>query len=127
MFTTPVTFDRLPEAVVYLIERVSALQDELRELRDALAPPSTDGSPFITAKEACKLLGECKNTLYEKARAGIIPAYKNPGGKAWRFIRSELLEYMASGKPKSQREKYDEMVAEMNKGLRPGGRNRISR
>lgn len=127
MFTTPVTFDRLPEAVVYLIERVSALQDELRELRNVLAPPSTDSSPFITAKEACKLLGECKNTLYEKARAGIIPAYKNPGGKAWRFIRSELLEYMASGKPKSQKEKYDEMVAEMNKGLRPGGRNRMSR
>ena len=121
------TFDRLPEAVVYLIERVSALQDELRELRNALAPPSTDGSPFITAKEACKLLGECKNTLYEKARAGIIPAYKNPGGKSWRFIKSELLEYMASGKPKSQQEKYDEMVAEMNKGLRPGGRNRLSR
>ena len=23
--------------------------------------------------------------------------------------------------------KYDEMVAEMNKGLRPGGRNRLSR
>ena len=52
---------------------------------------------------------------------------KNPGGKAWRFIKSELLEYMASGKPKSQQEMYDEMVAEMNKGLRPGGRNRISR
>jgi hypothetical protein len=34
---------------------------------------------------------------------------------------------MASGKPKSQQEKYDEMVAEMNKGLRPGGRNRLSR
>lgn len=127
MFTTPVTFDRLPEAVVYLIERVSALQDELRELRNALAPPSKDNSPFITTKEACLLLGECKNTLYEKARAGIIPAYKNPGGKSWRFIKSELLEYMASGKPKSQQEKYDEMVAEMNKGLRPGGRNRLSR
>ena len=126
MFTTPVTFDRLPEAVVYLIERVSALQDELRELRNALAPPSKDSSPFITTKEACQLLGECKNTLYEKARAGIIPACKNPGGKSWRFIKSELLEYMASGKPKSQQEKYDEMVAEMNKGLRPGGRNRLS-
>ncbi len=127
MFTTPVTFDRLPEAVVYLIERVSALQDELRELRNALAPPSKDSSPFITTKEACQLLGECKNTLYEKARARIIPAYKNPGGKSWRFIKSELLEYMASGKPKSQQEKYDEMVAEMNKGLRPGGRNRLNR
>ena len=127
MFTTPVTFDRLPEAVVYLIERVSALQDELRELRNALAPPSKDSSPFITTKEACQLLGECKNTLYEKARAGIIPAYKNPGGKSWRFIKSELLEYMASGKPKSQQEKHDEMFAEINKGLRPGRRNCLSR
>lgn len=127
MFTSPVTFDRLPEAVVYLIQRVTDLQDELRELRNALAPPTKDSSPFITTKEACKLLGECKNTLYEKARAGIIPAYKNPGGKAWRFIKSELLEYMASGKPKTQQEVYDEMVAELNKGLRPGGRNRMSR
>lgn len=40
--------------------------------------------------------------------------------------RSELLEYMASGKPKSQQEKYDELIAEMNKRLRPSGRNRIS-
>ena len=127
MFTTPVTFDRLPEAVVYLIERVSALQDELRELRNALAPPSKDSSPYIPTKDACQQLGESKNTHYENARAGIISAYKNPGGKSWRFIKSELLEYMASGKPKSQQEKYDEMVAEMNKGLRPGGRNCLSR
>ncbi len=125
--TSTLTFDKLPEVVAYLADRVNDLLSEMKELRSMIAPSDKDRSPFITTKEACQLLGECKNTLYEKARAGIIPAYKNPGGKSWRFIKSELLEYMTSGKPKSQQEKYDEMVAEMNKGLRPGGRNRLSR
>lgn len=124
---TCITFDKLPEAVTYLTEMVSHLLGELRELRHALSPPKQVAPAFISTKEACALLGECKNTLYSKARNGIIPAYKNPGGKGWRFIRSELLDYMASGKPKSQSQVYDEMVAEMNKGLRPGGRNKSPR
>ena len=126
MFNTPLTFDKLPEAVVYLTELVTRLQGELRELRNSLAPPADkDASPFISTKEACALLGECKNTLYAKVRSGIIPAYKSPGSKSWRFIKSELMAYMKSGRRKSQAEVYDEMVAEMSKGLRPGGRNKL--
>ena len=124
---TSITFDKLPEAVTYLTGLVMSLLGELRELRNALSPPTKAAPDFISTKEACALLGECKNTLYNKARNGTIPAYKNPGGKGWRFIRSELLDYMASGKPKSQAQVYDEMVAEMNKGLRPGGRNKSCR
>lgn len=127
MFPTTITFDKLPDAVVYLIGQITRLHDELRELRSSLSPPATTEPPFITAQEAAEILGENKNTIYEKARAGIIPAYKNPGSKSWRFVRSELLDYLASGKRKSPGETYDEMVAEMNKGLRPGGRNKLSR
>jgi len=59
MFNTPLTFDKLPEAVVYLTELVTRLQGELRELRNSLAPPADkDASPFISTKEACALLGE---------------------------------------------------------------------
>ncbi|WP_289832919.1 helix-turn-helix domain-containing protein, partial [uncultured Muribaculum sp.] len=106
---------------------VTSLLGELRELRNSLSPPQQVAPEFISTKEACALLGECKNTLYNKARNGVVPGYKNPGGKGWRFIRSELLDYMASGKPKSQAQAYDEMVAEINKGLRPGGRNKSCR
>ena len=42
-----------------------------------------------------------------------------PAAKAGALSGSELLDYMASGKPKSQAQAYDEMVVEMNKGLRP--------
>ena len=124
---TCITFDKLPEAVTYLTEMVSYLRGEIRELRNALSPPKQTAPDFISTKEACAILGECKNTLYNKARNGIIPAYRTPGGKSWRFIRSELLDYMASGKPKSQSQQYDEMIAEMSKGLRPGGRNKPRR
>lgn len=124
---TSITFDKLPEAVTYLTGLVNTLLGELRELRNTLSPPKDEASDFIDSKEACAILGECRNTLYNKARSGTIPAYKNPGGKGWRFKRGELLGYMASGKPKSHAQKYDEMVAEMNKGLRPGGRNKSPR
>lgn len=124
---TSITFDKLPEAVTYLTGLVTNLLGELRELRNALSPPKDEASDFIGSEEACAILGECRNTLYNKARNGIVPAYKNPGGKGWRFKRGELLEYMSSGKPKSQAQVYDEMVAEMSKGLRPGGRNKCCR
>ena len=124
---TSISFDKLPEAVTYLTALVTSLLGELRELRNALSPPQKVTPDFISTKEACALLVECKNNLYKKARNGVVPAYKSPGGKGWRFIRSELLDYMASGKPKSQAQAYDEMVAEMNKGLRPGGRNKSCR
>lgn len=119
--------ENLPEAFVYLIRQVCALKDEIQELRKTVAPSKPANSPFISTKEACAMLGECKNSLYEKARNGLIPAYKTPGGRTWKFLRHELLEYLANHKPKKKESSYDDMVAEMNQGLRPGRRNYLAK
>ena len=52
--------DKLPEAVTYLTALVTSLLGELRELRNALSPPPQVAPEFISTKEACALLGECK-------------------------------------------------------------------
>jgi len=53
----------------------------------------------IDAREAAEFLHIHPDTLKERARAGLIKAYR-PGRK-WVFLKSDLLEYLKTQQPES--------------------------
>lgn len=50
----------------------------------------------LNANEAAELLKLHQKTVYKMAQQGKIPA-KRVGSRNWRFLRSELLEYIRGG------------------------------
>ena len=52
----------------------------------------TEDLEVLTAEEAADLLRVSSKTILALAREGAIPGEKV--GRAWRFLRSDLLEYV---------------------------------
>lgn len=121
MLQNSITFDELPGAVSSLVSLVRELANEVRELRAQLT--SERGKPksntkFIGLAEACEILGKAKSTVYRLAKEGLIPAYKVPGEKEWRFIENELVEHVKGNKRQSSVFSFAEMEAEICRGTR---------
>jgi len=57
--------------------------------------PSDDHDEVLTPDEVAAMLKVSKKTVLRQARLGDLPAGKV--GRAWRFRRSELLEFLTSG------------------------------
>ena len=87
-----ITFDKLPEAVTYLTEQVSAI----KEMVSALRPPIPEEKSLIGIDEACEVIQKAKPTIYALVRKEIIPAYKR--GKKLYFYKEELLQWIESGR-----------------------------
>ena len=83
-----ITFDKLPEAVTYLTEQVSAI----KEMVSALRPPIPEEKSLIGIDEACEVIQKAEPTIYALVRKGIIPAYKR--GKKLYFYKEELLQWV---------------------------------
>lgn len=127
MYNNTITFDELPGAVSSLVNLVRELADEVRELRAQLT--SERGNPksntkFIGLAEACEILGKAKSTVYRLAKEGLVPAYKVPGEKEWRFIESELVEHVKENKRQSSVLSFAEMESEISRGTRAKSINR---
>lgn len=101
-----ITFEKLPQAVSYLIEKVESLTDLLENQK---AAPQKRLPIEIDA--ACKLIYKAKPTIYSLVSKGLIPCYKN--GKKLYFYEDELLNWVAQGKRKTQFELRAEIEAEM--------------
>lgn len=127
MYNNTITFDELPGAVSSLVNLVRELADEVRELRAQLT--SERGKPksntkFIGLAEAYEILGKAKSTVYRLAKEGLVPAYKVPGEKEWRFIESELVEHVKENKRQSSVLSFAEMESEISRGTRAKSINR---
>ena len=127
MYNNTITFDELPGAVSSLVNLVRELADEVRELRTHLT--SERGKPksntkFIGLAEASEILGKAKSTVYRLAKEGLVPAYKVPGEKEWRFIESELVEHVTGNKRQSSVLSFAEMESEISRGTRAKSINR---
>lgn len=127
MYNNTITFDELPSAVSSLVNLVRELADEVRELRAQLT--SERGKPksntkFIGLAEAYEILGKAKSTVYRLAKEGLVPAYKVPGEKEWRFIESELVEHVKENKRQSSVLSFAEMESEISRGTRAKSINR---
>ena len=103
-----ITFDKLPQAVGYLIEQV----ERTHKIVAALQPQTAiDKHRIVEIDEACKITRKAKPTIYTLARKGLIPAYKR--GKRLYFYEDELLKWIEEGRKVISTKSYDEMLASM--------------
>ncbi|MDR1091368.1 MAG: helix-turn-helix domain-containing protein [Prevotella sp.] len=114
-----ITFDKLPEAVAYLIKEVS----ELKDLVVTKQNQPTEKRVPIEIEEACRLIMKAKPTVYALMRKGLIPCYKR--GKKLFFFEDELMAWIAGGKKKNIEELKEEVETRINQGIRrrPSHRN----
>lgn len=54
-----------------------------------------EDAEVLTADEAAHLLRVSTKTILTLARDGVLPGEKV--GRAWRFVRADLLEYLSRG------------------------------
>lgn len=109
------SFDKLPEAVACLIEKVTEIKS-LIEIRKE-NPLDKEPTP-IGIDKACRILQKAKPTIYALVRKGLLPCYKR--GKKLFFFEDELLSWIRTGKKKT----IHEIVAEMEADLYPKSRKR---
>ncbi|MEX2623749.1 MAG: helix-turn-helix domain-containing protein [Acidimicrobiia bacterium] len=53
-----------------------------------------DLPPILDAAQVAELLGMNVQMVRRYAREGRLPAYKIPGGRTFRFITSEIFEFL---------------------------------
>ena len=92
--TEKVTFDRMPEALMRILEEIHAVRVDIAGLR-ATAQPSATRRP-IDIEEVCRLIGKAKPTVYALACQRKIPCYKC--GKKLYFYEDEILGWIESGR-----------------------------
>lgn len=63
----------------------------------------------LTAEQAAEFLQTSVHTVKRRAREGMIPAAKV--GREWRFLKSQLLEWLAAGGTRHYEELVDEGLA----------------
>lgn len=49
---------------------------------------------IIDLAEACELLGVAKVTMYGYLKRGVVPAFKYPGSRVWKFDRGQLEQWL---------------------------------
>ncbi len=107
MCADKITFDKLPEAVAFLIQEVS----QIRELVEKNKSQSVEKRKPIEIDEACSFVKKAKPTIYALVRKGLIPCYKN--GKKLYFFEDELMQWISNGKKKT----IEEIKAEIESQL----------
>ncbi len=113
----PITFDKLPEAVSMLILEVRELKMALSEKQE----PKIATDKWMNLPELMEYLPDhpAAATIYSWVSSRKIPHHK--GAKALRFLKSEIDQWLAAGKRKSESELQTE--AEQYR-LRKGGVSR---
>jgi excisionase family DNA binding protein len=112
---TEITFETMPKAIRHLIEKVETIERTLQTQNEQ--PRETDG--WMNVEELRNYLPDhpAKATLYGWVSQRLIPHHK--GGKKLRFRKSEINNWLSSGK----RQSNDEVEAAAQEYLiRKGGR-----
>lgn len=110
------TFDKLPEAVAYLINEIA----QIKELVEGYQNPLPTKRVPVGIEEACRLIGKAKPTVYSLVRKRLLPCYKN--GKKLYFFEDELLEWISKGKKKTLQEIESEVETDYKKRFKNAGR-----
>ncbi len=95
------TFEQLPKAVTMLTQQVSELKQLLLESRQ---PNTSISQPeqLLNIQQAAEFLNLTVTTMYTKVSKGELPVMKR--GKRLYFSQTELLEYLKTGRKKSNTE-----------------------
>jgi len=97
MCTDEITFDKLPEAVAYLIKEITEIK-EMVVCNQNQNPLPVKRIP-IGIDDACRIISKAKPTVYALVRKRLLPCYKN--GKKLYFFEDELLEWIEKGRKKT--------------------------
>jgi excisionase family DNA binding protein len=90
-----ITFDQLPQAVSRLHEKLDNIELLLREVNHH----SPEADELLTIAQAAKFLHLSTPTIYGKVSRNEIPVNKQ--GKRLYFYKSELAEWIKSGRKKT--------------------------
>ena len=110
-----ITFDQLPQAVTRLHEKLDHIEQLLRDANNHF--PETD--ELLTIAQAAKFLNLSTPTIYGKVSRNEIPVNKQ--GKRLYFYKSELAEWIKSGRKKTVSEiaqEADEYLGNRKRGNR---------
>lgn len=108
-----ISFENLPKAVAHLIRDIA----EIKFLLERKEPPIIPQKKMpVDIKEACKIIGKAKPTVYTLVRKRLIPCYKN--GKKLYFFEDELLDWISKGRKKTLQEIKSEAEADFRKDLK---------
>lgn len=107
----PFTFEDLPDILGTLSLRVENIERLLKELKNKGAEPEDAG--LMGIMEASKLVNLSVATIYSKVCRNEIPVNKQ--GKKLYFLRSELLDWIKSGRVKTISEIQREVDQRFNK------------
>ena len=88
------TFEKLPEAVAMLLEKMERIERLLME-----QPSGEESNERMTVKQAATFLTLAVSTLYNKVSLKEIPVTKK--GKRLYFYKSELEAWIRSGRKSS--------------------------
>ncbi|MDR1181630.1 MAG: helix-turn-helix domain-containing protein [Bacteroidales bacterium] len=101
MDTKSITFDKLPEAVGYLIGKVESLEQAFLQMK---SEPEQPTDSWFDIDELMEYLPDkpAKPTVYGWVSNRQIPHHK--GGKKLRFRQSEIDAWLSSGKRLSESE-----------------------
>jgi len=94
------TFDQLPKAVTMLTNEVSELKKLLIEQSNL--QPTEKPEQLLTIQETAQFLNLAVPTIYSKVSKREIPVMKR--GKRLYFSSTELMEYIKTGRKKSNAE-----------------------
>lgn len=112
-----ITFEKLPEAVSYLIEKVESLEKALQLKEEQ---PIKQVDHWFNIDELRGYLSDhpAKATIYGWVHSRQVPYHK--GEKKLRFLKSEIDKWLLNGKRKSEDELQAEAVEYLNgkKGVR---------
>ncbi len=100
-----ITFETMPKAMAYLINKVEALEKALLEKNEVQVTP-TDRWLNIDELKAYLPDHPAKATIYGWVSRRKIPYHK--GGKKLRFLQSDIDAWLSSGKRRSENELRDE-------------------
>jgi len=110
-----ITFDQLPLAVSRLHEKL----DHIEQLLSEANKHSLDIDELLTIAQAAKFLNLSTPTIYGKVSRNEIPVNKQ--GKRLYFYKSELAEWIKSGRKKTVSEiaqEVDEYLANRKRANR---------
>jgi len=93
--TDTLTFEKLPEAVGLLLEKVARIESML----EGQPLPLSEQEDLITIKQASKFLDLAIPTLYSKVSRKEIPVNKQ--GKRLYFYKSELEHWIRQGRKRT--------------------------
>lgn len=97
MFSNEITFEKLPQAVEYLINKVERLETLLSVTKSEL--PESD--KWFNLQELCEYLPDrpARQTVYGWIGQRLIPFHKK--GKKLQFLKSEIDSWLKADKRKS--------------------------